>query len=115
MSKRKNRVGLFLALIAVLFLGLGSGGQKIDRPAADGTLGPLVEVHGPEVAYVPLTAKYVTYDGVVRKIARISAATPGVKCNCPNCCDGMCYVVIYSDLLGGKVGALSIYYLWTEC
>lgn len=115
---KKNGVGLFLVLFGVLFLGIVSGVEQNGQPAAAGSIGPLVEVHGPDIAFVPSTAKYVTYDGVVHKIARLVPVAAGPipeRCDCPNCCDNRCYILIYSGLGGGKVGALSLYYLWIEC
>ncbi len=116
MIKSKNGAGLFLALFGVLFLGLVSGVPGTDPPVADTEMGPRVEVHGPDIAYVPLNAKYVTYDGVVHKITRFASAAgaaPG-ECNCPSCCDGACYIVVYSNVLALN-GPPSLYFIWIDC
>ena len=110
---RKRSLGLFLA--GMLFLGLGFVVQRVDLPAAETT--QLVEVHGPDIAYVPLTAKYVKYDGRVREVVKFAAAVEDGKenCRCPNCCDGLCYVVVYTNLAmaGGSMRVLSI--VWLKC
>jgi len=117
---KKNRLGLFLVLVVVLFMGVVAAGQKTNpAPAAKEEFGPLVEVHGPDIACVPLTAKYVTYNGVVRKIAKLVPMAAGPvpdRCDCPYCCEGRCYVLVYGgDLVGGKAAPLSLYYLWINC
>lgn len=76
----------------------------------------LIEVHGAKAADVPTTAKYVAYDGSVRRILRFSEAlTEGEECPCPRCCGGRCYVIIYTDPISPG-GPLRVpYILWLEC
>ena len=60
-----------------------------------------VEVHGPNIAHVPITAKYVKYDGIVKRISR-SAATLSAgegDCQCPKCYNGHCYTIIYANII----------------
>ncbi len=76
-----------------------------------------IEVHGPDIAYVPMTEKYVKYDGLVRKISRFSAALNSGEedCKCPNCCNGHCYIIIYTGIIS-PVGPLMVpAILWLEC
>ncbi len=115
MSKNTHKRGFFFFLPCLLFLALSAAVQEAGPPILE--KGPMIEVHGPDIAYVPATARYVTYDGVVRKIVRFSAAlNKGEEdCQCPKCCQGRCYVIIYTDLVlpGGPLRIL--YILWLEC
>jgi hypothetical protein len=115
MSKRKSGRGVLLLALCLLLLGLSAGMQETGLSSSE--IGPLVEVHSREVAFVPVTAKHVTYDGVVRRIRRFSSTlNMGEEdCRCPKCCDGRCYVIIYTDpIVPG--GPLRIsYILWLEC
>ena len=102
-------------IFGVLLFGTVSVAQKTDFSVAGRKA--LIEVHGPKIAFVPMTEKYVTYDGKVRRIVKFTGTVEGGKadCRCPHCCDGDCYVVIYTDLMlpGGPVRTLFI--LWIEC
>ena len=115
MSKNMHRPGVFFILPGLLFLALSAAIQEAGSSQPE--KGPLVEVHGQDIAYVPATAKHVTYNGVVRKIVRFSAAlNEGQEdCQCPKCCQGRCYIIIYTDLVmpGGPLRML--YILWLEC
>ena len=115
MSKNMHRPGVFFVLPGLLFLALSAAVQEAGPPILE--KGPMIEVHGPDIVYVPTTAEYVTYGGVVRKIVKFSAAlNEGEEdCQCPKCCQGRCYVIIYTDpvLPGGPLRIL--YILWLEC
>lgn len=108
---RKRGCGLFLA--GALLFGLVLAVQETDLPAAERAT--LIEVHGPNIACVPMTERFVTYDGKIRKITKFTAMVSPGDCRCPKCCDGECYVIIYVDqiILAGPVRFL--YYLWMEC
>lgn len=110
-GKRQVRISLF----CILLLGLVARVQKADPAFVEKA--NYIEVHGPDIAYVPMTAKYVKYDGIVRKISKFCAIqNVGEKdCQCPKCCDGSCSVTIYTDLIlpGGPLRGLFI--LWIEC
>ena len=115
MSKLMHRPGAPFVLPGLLFLALSAAIQEAGPSRLEN--GPFVEVHGQGIAIVPATAKYVTYDGIVRKIMRFSAALNEGEgdCQCPKCCDGRCYVIIYTDPVvpGGPLRIL--YILWLEC
>jgi hypothetical protein len=111
-----------------LFFGLSAGFENPGPPSqgcpVQGTapgvtttdFQKLIEVHGPETAYIPSTAKYVKYDGVVRRIVKFSETLEeGEDCPCPRCCDGRCYVIIFTDPItpGGPLRVP--YILWLEC
>ena len=76
-----------------------------------------IEVYSDKIVYVPMTAQYVKYNGQVRKIAKFGAApSEGEEdCKCPKCCDGMCYVIIYTGFgpILNPIRILSV--LWLEC
>ena len=115
MSKKRGKRGVFLFLSCTLLLGLVSGAPRTDSTTAEKDA--YIEVHGPSIAYVPLSAKYVKYDGMVRKVSRFSATllTGEEDCQCPKCCNGECYVIIYTDFIfpGGFKRILFI--LWIKC
>lgn len=115
MSKYMHRPGVFLVLPGLLFLALSAAIQEAGPSRPE--MGPLVEVHGQDIAYVPATAKYVTYDGVVRKIVKFSAALNEAEsdCRCPNCCDGHCYVIIATDPVNPGGPLRILYIIWLEC
>jgi len=115
MPKNTRKRTVFFLLPCTLLLGSLVGVQETGPSLPEN--GPFIEVHGPEVASVPATSRYVTYDGAVRRIVRFSAAlNEGEEdCQCPKCCDGRCYVIIYTDpvMPGGPLRIL--YILWLEC
>ena len=104
-----------LVLFSAILLGLSLGAQRTG-PTADRD-GAYIEVHGPDIAYVPLTAKYVKYDGKIKKVVRFAETLSEneEECQCPNCCKGRCYVIIFTDILFSKGPLKTLYILWIEC
>lgn len=76
-----------------------------------------IEVGGGKIVYVPRTANYVKFNGQVRKIVRFaSTLSAGEKdCKCPRCCDGYCYVIVYSDSVPGRNPILPLFVIWLSC
>jgi len=93
-----------------------------------------VEVCDNGIAYVPLDTKYVTCHGIILEIKGMtrSLAEDEFGCECPICCDGWCYIIVYSDpapenetdksadrmsdqSFYGKENSLDIIYLWFTC
>lgn len=104
-----------IALAGVLFLGLvitvtnaGSGTPKKD---------PYIEVGGGKIAYVPRTTQYVKFNGRIRKIERFASTLSAEEkdCQCPNCCKGYCYMIIFTDGIpgSGPIRVLSV--IWLSC
>jgi hypothetical protein len=58
-----------------------------------------VEVCAKGTAYVPRDAKFVRCYGVIRPVAAIvdSLNEDEIECECPYCCDGFCYIFIFTD------------------
>jgi hypothetical protein len=115
MPKRLNRqtalclaTGALLVGLAIAVLYAGDYFRPADK---------LIEVGGAKTAYVPRTAKFVTVNGEVRKIVKFSTAmTSDLRdCKCPNCCDGYCYVIVFTDgpPSAGPVIILAI--IWMFC
>jgi glycine/D-amino acid oxidase-like deaminating enzyme len=114
----KNSMGkkiVLIALTCVFSIGLviavlnaGTSTPKKDS---------YIEVGGGKIVYVPRTTQYVKFNGQVRKIARFaSTLSPAEKdCQCPNCCKGSCYIIIYTDGLPifGPIIILSV--IWLAC
>ena len=114
MNMNKKIAGFIL--FGVLLLGAFAVAQKPGSPIAGEKT--FIEVHGPNIAFVPMSEIYVTYDGKVRKIVKFTETIEDGKadCRCPRCCDGNCYVIIYTNLIlpgGGSLRAPFI--LWIEC
>jgi len=76
-----------------------------------------IEVGGGKIVYVPRTTQYVKFNGQVRKIVRFaSTLSAGEKdCQCPKCCDGYCYVIVYSDSVPGSKPILPLFVIWLSC
>jgi len=76
-----------------------------------------IEVGGGKIVYVPRTTQYVKFNGQIRKIERFaSTLSPNEKdCKCPNCCNGSCYVIVFSDgnPIFGPIIILSV--IWFSC
>jgi len=115
MSEKRGKRGVFFFLSCALLLGLVSGVPKADSTTAEKDA--YIEVHGPDIAYVPLSTKFVKYDGVVRKVSRFSATllTGEEDCQCPNCCDGRCYIIILTDIIYPGGFKRVLLYLWIKC
>jgi hypothetical protein len=110
----KKRV-VFGILAFVLFVGLAfavlEAGSYIREKDA------YIEVSGGKAVYVPRTAKFVKLNGVVRSIVKFSSALSSGEevCKCPKCCDGYCYIIVFTDFgtIKGPVVTLGI--LWMSC
>ncbi len=107
---------IFFGILAfVLFIGLSlavlEAGSYIREKDS------YVEVGGGKTAYVPRTAKFVKVNGVVRRIVKFSATLSNTErdCECPKCCDGYCYIIVFTDFgtIKGPVVTLGI--LWLSC
>jgi len=114
----KNPVGKKLVLVAlscILMVGLvnavlAAGSYLRDRAG-------YVEVGGGKLAYVPRTAQFVKVDGRVKRIVKFASTVSAAEasCQCPKCCNGFCYVFVYTDSLLGGSSILSLSYIWVEC
>lgn len=113
MTMKKRIGGLILAI--ALLSGPAFVVETADPPAPESPA--YIEVHGPDIAYVPLTETFVKYDGQIRRIAGFAAMVDDgtADCRCPNCCDGKCYIIITTDLIlpGGPIRILAR--LWIDC
>lgn len=58
-----------------------------------------IELSSGKIAYVPRTAKFVKVNGQVRRIVKFSSTLSNAEkdCECPTCCDGYCYMIVFSD------------------
>lgn len=76
-----------------------------------------VEVGGGKIVYVPRTAEFVKVNGQVRRVVKFASTLSNEEkdCQCPKCCNGSCYVIVFID--GGPIHnpiiILSI--LWVAC
>jgi hypothetical protein len=103
------------ALAFVLFIGLAiavlNAGSYIREKDS------YVEVGGGKIAYVPRTAEFVKVNGQVRRIVKFSSALSNAEkdCECPKCCDGYCFVIIFTD--GGPIKnpIIILSVVWVAC
>jgi hypothetical protein len=114
----KNSIGkkvVLIVLTCIFSIGLviavlnaGSSTPKNDS---------YIEVGGGKIVYVPRTAKYVKFDGQIRKVVRFDSTLSVGKrdCKCPHCCDGYCYVIVYTDSVPGTNPILPLFILWVSC
>jgi len=115
MSFYKMKLLFRVLVIAVFMLGMTGFVQNAAPHFVEKE--SYIEVNGPQIAYVPMTAKYVRFDGRVRKILRVEPFTSvaAADCKCPKCCNGSCYVIVYTDviLINGPIRMLYIF--WIDC
>jgi hypothetical protein len=106
---------ILIALTCVFSIGLVIVVLKADSNTTKKD--PYIEVGGGKIVYVPRTAKYVKFNGQVRKIIKFaSTLNAGEKdCNCPNCCNGYCYVIVFSDSVPGSNPISPLVILWVAC
>jgi hypothetical protein len=106
---------VFIALTCVFSIGLViavlNAGSSIPKKDS------YIEVGGGKIVYVPRTTQYVKFNGQIRKVARFaSTLNVGEKdCGCPKCCDGNCYVIVYTDSIPGSNPISPLWVLWVSC
>ena len=78
---------------------------------------PYIEVGGGKIVYVPGTTQYVKFNGQVRKIARFASTLSAAEkdCQCPNCCRGSCYVIVYTNANPIFGPLINLAVLWFAC
>jgi hypothetical protein len=85
-----------------------------------------IEVCANGPTYVPPDTSFVRCYGVIRRVVAISDSITEEEedCQCPKCCDGLCYVIIYTDPAheagdpekrSDSKGIRDIKYLWMPC
>jgi len=76
-----------------------------------------IEVGGGKIVYVPRTAQYVKLNGQIKKVVKFASTLSNAEkdCNCPNCCNGSCYVIVFSDSIPGGNQILPLFVLWVSC
>jgi hypothetical protein len=101
----KKKFG-FIVLACAVSIGVLSAVERVASQLPEG--GPYIEVGGPRIAYVPWGTQYVTYNGRVRKVARMEETlNSGEKdCKCPHCCEGSCYIIIFTDAPPAQAGKI---------
>lgn len=76
-----------------------------------------VEISGSEITYVPQTSSYVKIDGKLTRIVRFEPYRQQAEtdCRCPKCCNGICYIIVYSDAVILNQPIRLLYFLWLDC
>jgi hypothetical protein len=83
-----------VAAVVVLLTGISSLGVQSELYPVDES--HLIEVCADGIVYVPPGTKFVRCNGKIRKVDRIEEGVfrGEESCRCPNCCQGMCWVVV---------------------
>lgn len=120
MLSKKTLLALVLIVGSVILLSSFQNAQSTIKE-----IGGYVEVGANGLAYVPSDAVYVKYYGIVRKVVEITdfLSMSETECECPNCCDGFCFVIIYTDPgpaaesapCSATDGSSEIKFLWMLC
>jgi hypothetical protein len=99
---------VFSISIVIAVLNAGSSTPKKDS---------YIEVGGGKIVYVPRTTQYVKFNGQVRKIVRFASTLSAEEkdCQCPNCCKGSCYVIIFTDGSPVKGPIIILAVIWFAC
>jgi hypothetical protein len=113
-NSTRKRIALgtlaFVLLIGLAIAVLNAGSYIKEKDS-------YVEVGGGKIAYVPRTAQFVKVNGQVRRIVKFSTALSAAEkdCKCPKCCDGHCYIIVFSDavLTANPIIILSV--IWMSC
>ena len=76
-----------------------------------------IEVGGGKIVYVPRTTQYVKFNGQIRKIVRFASTLSAEEqdCQCPNCCKGSCYMIIFTDGSPVKGPIIILAVIWFSC
>jgi hypothetical protein len=103
-------------LIGVLLLGVPSQGLKPDH-LSGARADEYIEVHGSGVPCVPLATKFVKYDGEIRKISKFAVVLDAgvLDCQCPHCCDGECYIIVFTEIIIGGSPVRVPAIIWIPC
>ena len=114
----KNSIGKKVVLIALacvfstgLVIAVSNAGSS--TPKKDS----YIEVGGGKIVYVPRTTQFVKFNGQVRKIVRFASTLSAEEqdCQCPNCCKGYCYVIIFTDGSPVKGPIIILSVIWMAC
>jgi hypothetical protein len=113
LAKALSVLVIFVASISTAWLLASVNINKISKQAR----AAYIEVGGPEIAYIPFNTNYVKYKGEVRKIIRIEPyrEQAAEDCQCPKCCGGSCYIIVYSDVIILAEPMRMLYRIWIDC
>jgi hypothetical protein len=114
--KRNASKKFVLVLLACIFT-IGLVSAVLKAASYIGEKNAYVEVGSNGAAYVPKTAKYVKYNGEIRRIVKFASilSEEEINCKCPKCCDGYCYAIVFSNSgpMSNPIIILSV--IWFAC
>lgn len=113
-SRRSFSVLVILSVSVTAVCLLDAVGLK-KRPLQ--SLFSCIEITGQGIPYIPQTAAYVKIEGRLRKILKFEPYRQPVEtdCKCPKCCNGTCYIIVYSDAIILCQPIKLLYFLWLDC
>jgi len=94
MREKKGRFFLLFCLISSAFVFAAIRADSFVKESND-----YIEVCANGIVHVPLDTQFVKCRGIVRKVMGFTYSLPkdGIDCQCPKCCDGLCYIIIDGD------------------
>ena len=113
----KNQIGTKAILVALTCaVSIGLVIAVLNTDASTRKTGSYIEAGGRNVVNVPGTAQYIASSGQARKIVGFASLTEVEEgCRCPKCCDGYCYITIYTICVHGSVPILPMAILVVSC
>jgi len=115
MKSSISKKAVLFALACVFSIGLVIA--VLNAGSSTPTKETYIEVGGGKIVYVPRTAKYVKFNGQIRKVVRFASTLSADEkdCKCPRCCDGYCYVIVSTDSVPGSKPIVPLWVLWVSC
>jgi hypothetical protein len=115
MTSHKFKSGVLIVVLTLALCGMPSTDLKLDLVASP--TDEYVEIQGSGITFVPLSTKCVKYRGEVKKISRFSIvlAEGELDCQCPNCCNGECYIVVFTEIIVGGSPVRVPAIIWIPC
>lgn len=106
---------VLIGLTCVFFIGLVTAVLNATSYAKERD--NYIEVGGGKIVYVPRTTTFVKVNGQVRRIVKFasSLSQEEIDCECPNCCKGSCYVIVFSDSILGGNPIVILTVIWVAC
>jgi len=90
MKKGKTRIFVFMGLACVVLTVAAIRAHSYIQDASR-----LIEVCRNGIVYVPPGTRYVTCNGIIRRVIGFSKEIVLDRgCRCPECCGGDCYVIV---------------------
>ena len=110
----KKRVAV-VGLTCLFLIGMASGIPN--AATAQRNVESYIEIVANRITYVPRAAQYVKVNGQVRRIVRFASELTKAEedCKCPHCCNGSCYIIVFTDSILLNKPIVMLGFIWVEC